>query len=45
LPRYFWMVFALAGDSTMTKPLDNVPSMGFLFLKLARMASWQQALK
>src|ERR1700739_2524633 len=22
-PRYFWMVFALAGDSTMTKPFDN----------------------
>jgi hypothetical protein len=27
LPRYFWMVFALAGDSTMTKPLANVSSM------------------
>src|SRR6267143_608432 len=26
LPRYFWMVFALAGDSTMTKPLDNSSS-------------------
>ena len=23
LPRYFWIVFALAGDSTMTRPLDN----------------------
>jgi hypothetical protein len=23
LPRYFWMVFALAGDSTITRPLDN----------------------
>src|ERR1700690_3067352 len=31
LPRYFWMVFALAGDSTMTKPFSNgvdcVPSL------------------
>src|ERR1700694_3132148 len=26
LPRYFWMVFAFAGDSTMTKPLVNVSS-------------------
>src|SRR5947209_5318071 len=25
-PRYFWMVFALAGDSTMTKPFDNFSS-------------------
>jgi hypothetical protein len=23
LPRYFWIVFALPGDSTMTKPFDN----------------------
>src|SRR5581483_8627699 len=23
-PRYFWMVFALAGDSTMTKPFDKI---------------------
>src|SRR5437016_12529029 len=30
LPRYFWMVFALAGDSTMTKPLDNVSSTSLL---------------
>ncbi len=22
-PRYFWIVFAFAGDSTMTKPFDN----------------------
>src|SRR5580692_540359 len=26
LPKYFWMVFALAGDSTITKPLLNVSS-------------------
>src|SRR5579864_7509847 len=37
-PRYFWMVFAFAGDSTMTKPLANVSSM---VLKLARMR-WRQ---
>src|SRR5438270_7029584 len=30
LPKYFWMVFALAGDSTMTKPLDNVSSTSLL---------------
>src|SRR5580700_7388455 len=29
LPRYFWMVFALAGDSTITKPLVNVSSVGY----------------
>jgi len=35
-PRYFWMVFALAGDSTMTKPFDNVSSYWWLLvLKLA----------
>src|SRR5437016_14194952 len=27
VPRYFWIVFALAGDSTITKPLANVSSM------------------
>ncbi len=43
LPRYFWMVFALAGDSTMTKPFDNGSSIFLEFvLKLARMSSWQQ---
>src|SRR5208283_314787 len=26
-PRYFWIVFALAGDSTITKPFDNGTSM------------------
>src|SRR5579863_4574483 len=41
-PRYFWMVFALAGDSTMTKPLLNRPSVNDLLSKLARMSSWQQ---
>src|SRR5579863_6105386 len=29
LPRYFWMVFALAGDSTITKPLVNVSSVDY----------------
>jgi hypothetical protein len=27
LPKYFWIVFALAGDSTMTKPFANGSSM------------------
>jgi len=27
VPKYFWIVFALAGDSTITKPLANVSSM------------------
>ena len=31
LPRYFWIVFALAGDSTMTKPLDNGTSSSFSY--------------
>src|SRR6266852_3921859 len=31
LPRYFWIVFALAGDSTMTRPLDNGSSNDSLF--------------
>jgi hypothetical protein len=26
LPRYFCMVLALAGDSTMTKPFGKIPS-------------------
>src|ERR1700681_2644915 len=26
LPRYFWIVLALAGDSTMTKPFANLSS-------------------
>src|SRR5579863_6999384 len=43
LPRYFWMVFALAGDSTMTKPFDNGSSISLEFVsKLARMSSAQQ---
>jgi len=38
------MVFALAGDSTMTKPFANVPSMKLIMVsKLARMPSRQQA--
>src|SRR5215831_10135247 len=42
-PRYFWMVFALAGDSTMTKPLDNVPSLSMnQKLKLARSGRREQ---
>src|SRR3984893_8890192 len=28
-PRYFWMVFAFAGDSTMTKPLANLSSVNY----------------
>jgi hypothetical protein len=37
------MVFALAGDSTMTKPFDNVPSVMLnSVLKLARMGGKQQ---
>src|SRR5271166_680452 len=40
LPRYFWIVFALAGDSTMTRPLDNVLlNLAVLELKLARIAA------
>src|ERR1035438_9498164 len=36
-PRYFWIVFALAGDSTMTKPFDNGTSIfQITFTKLAR---------
>src|SRR5712692_4316458 len=31
LPRYFWIVFALAGDATMTRPLDNGSSNDSLF--------------
>src|ERR1700732_320189 len=31
LPRYFWIVFALAGDSTMTRPFDNGSSNDSLF--------------
>src|SRR5271157_6168300 len=43
LPRYFWMVFALAGDSTMTRPFDNVSSVfSGLVLKLARIGEKQQ---
>src|SRR5438270_11078589 len=42
LPRYFWMVLALAGDSTMTKPLDNVSPVLVLASKLARMGAGQQ---
>src|SRR5260370_9370827 len=43
VPRYFWMVFALAGDSTMTKPLDNGSSVRVVLeLKLARMSERQQ---
>src|SRR5215831_13811051 len=42
-PRYFWIVFALAGDSTMTKPFDNGSSVLVRFdLKLARMGAGQQ---
>src|SRR5580692_3254605 len=42
-PRYFWIVFALAGDSTMTKPLDNVPSVDQIMVsKLARIRRSQQ---
>src|SRR6516162_7833055 len=42
-PRYFWIVFALAGDSTMTRPLDNGSSVLVRFdLKLARMGMGQQ---
>src|SRR5271165_6790602 len=42
-PRYFWMVFALAGDSTMTNPFTHFPSvLDFLFPKLARMGRRQQ---
>src|SRR5215469_4620052 len=42
-PRYFWIVFALAGDSTMTKPFDNGSSVLVRFdLKLARMGMGQQ---
>jgi hypothetical protein len=25
-PKYFWIVFAFAGDSTMTRPFDNFSS-------------------
>src|ERR1700693_6269462 len=43
LPRYFWIVFALAGDSTMTRPLDNVSSIWrSLDLKLARILAAAQ---
>src|SRR6266404_9059686 len=43
LPRYFWIVFALAGDSTMTRPLDKwFLSLGVLELKLARIGGLQQ---
>src|SRR5215467_16076767 len=43
LPRYFWIVFALAGDSTMTKPLDNVSSVSGVFeLTLARIGGMGQ---
>src|SRR6267154_67151 len=43
LPRYFWIVFALAGDSTMTRPLDNGSSVWRLLdLKLARMQAAAQ---
>src|SRR5215469_7590581 len=31
-PRYFWIVFALAGDSTMTKPFDNGSSVLVYFV-------------
>jgi hypothetical protein len=42
-PRYFWMVFAFAGDSTMTNPFTNFLSvLEFLFPKLARMGQPQQ---
>jgi hypothetical protein len=42
-PRYFWMVFAFAGDSTMTNPFTNFLSvLEFLFPKLARMGRPQQ---
>jgi hypothetical protein len=37
------MVFALPGDSTMTKPLDNGSSISLEFVsKLARMGGKQQ---
>src|SRR5581483_4787825 len=43
LPRYFWMVFALAGDSTITRPLDKISSVSLrVVLKLARMGARQQ---
>src|SRR5437660_5527886 len=43
LPRYFWIVFALAGDSTMTRPLDKwFLSLAVLELKLARIGGLQQ---
>src|ERR1700678_2249887 len=42
-PKYFWMVFAFAGDSTMTNPFTNFLSvLDFLFPKLARMGQPQQ---
>src|SRR5271169_1996934 len=43
LPRYFWIVFALAGDSTMTRPLDNVSSDDSLFdSKLTRLGKFRE---
>src|SRR5579872_5690043 len=42
-PRYFWIVFAFAGDSTMTKPFANGSlNRWVLCSKLARICRMQQ---